>query len=241
MTPSGKSTRASASASTSASADKASAPRGGVVMLLPSTRDPRMVEVHLCPSAKADKGKRLFVIPRTCCDELKLRSGMRWTAALSKRIQHAQDIQEARKIALQDLGRRSVSTARLRQRLIFKGCSTAVAERIVDELLQEGWLNDASSAQERARILSRGGRVSRALIMKRLQAEGFDTADATRACREALPADTDIAPLVESARIWARRGSSSSRIAGRLARRGFHEEIIRTVLKRAGCPLDDEE
>jgi regulatory protein len=197
----------------------------------PTGDDPNVVEVRA-------GGRRRAVLPRTRAEELGLEEGARWTPALAARVDTVAARELAREAAFAMLARSNRARAALEAALVARGHDPAAARDALDTLAGDGWLDDRAFAADRAAALQRRGPLAADAIAARLEAEGVRPRDAAAAARDATDADPRPA-LAAECRAARRAGVTPTRLAGRLARRGFDPDTIREVLASAGYPLDD--
>jgi regulatory protein len=185
-------------------------------------------------------------IAAAAAEDLGLEAGRAWTKTLAERVERHRLLDQARRVALQCLGRRAMSTSALRARLIARTGSEFAANTVVDEFIRDGWLDDHASAVDYAASLLRASPAAASYLAQRLEARGIDAGTAARAAATAL-ADID---LDDAAATFIRRkaktmrslsaAARARRLAGLLARRGFDADAAMEVLRRAGVAPDDE-
>lgn len=147
-------------------------------------------------------------------------------------------IDKARAAALRLLKARDRTRTVLRRRLLDKGHEPAVVEAVLDRLEEVGLLDERASAERAvARELRKGAATAR-LLRQKLFTEGVSKEIAEQVIEDALR-DVDPEEAAEAeARVWVRkhpgldRTTAARRLMGRLARRGFDGEIVRTVVER---------
>jgi len=209
-----------------------------VTKLQPTKRDPNRVMIRV-------DGKVVATLRREVIDELGIAIDMVWDGAMAARVDTAVDADKARKYAMNALGRRALSTGELKDRIKRRGHSEAVADRVVEQMLAKGYLDDLAYARavirsERSRKPTGAMLLRNKLFKKRVDREIVD-----RAIAEA----EDQYNHIEAARELAERRLRTAamrkadpptrqrRLWGLLARRGFNVETIKAVL--AELPLDD--
>lgn len=206
------------------------APRS-ITEIRPLPSDPNLRSVRV-------DGRAVARLRASIVEELDLVVGQRWTAALAARVESKQREEKARKAALTMLGRRALSSGELLERLRGRGYDEATARAVVDQLTRDHWIDDAAYARSLAEELLRRRGASRPLIIERLRARSVDPCTAEAAADDVL-ADTD--PVHEALRLMKKKlaGSGTTspeakvrRISGLLARRGYDEDTIETVLRR---------
>jgi regulatory protein len=179
-------------------------------------------------------------------ERLGLHEGLEWTAKLARTVDEAVAGERARRAALTLLGRRARSTATLIDRLTAKGHDEATAQRVVQELVADGWMDDRAYAEALARELLAKAPATAKLIAHRLRQRGIDEQLAEAIAHEAV-AETDLhGTAVELARKRLRQmenippATAARRIAGILARRGFDEDAVRAALHAVGLSPEDD-
>lgn len=196
------------------------------------TRDPGLCRIHLSRRVigplRRDDAARLGIGP-----------GTRWTKPLAAKVALLVDAAEARRLALSWLGRGPRSAVTLRGRLLRRGIPEAAVDRALSELREDGWLDDARSAQERGRSLRRREPLSRAALDARLRGEGYG-AQARRAVLDSMDGD-DHQSATALARERLARGDAPGAVVRRLARRGFEVDIILAALRACGAAMDEDE
>jgi len=132
---------------------------------------------------------------------------------------------DALKTAFRLLGQRAHAEGELRRKLLARGCPRDEVERSVARLRELGYLDDAAFARELVarRERTRGSR----MIAAELAARGV-----TREVAEAAVAAVDHDAAVAAARALASRSPAVDRrrLAERLTRRGFAEDVVREAL-----------
>ncbi len=147
-------------------------------------------------------------------------------------------VEKARAAALRLLKARDRTRTVLRRRLLAKGHEPAAVGVVLDRLEEVGLLDERASAERAvARELRKGAATAR-LLQQRLFAEGVGREIASEVIEAALR-DVDPVEAAEAeARAWVRkhpgldRATAARRLMGRLTRRGFDGETVRTVAER---------
>ncbi len=206
-------------------------PEGTITALRVQEHDAQRVNMYL------DDAFALSVSLATIARE-RLYVGMHLDAATFARLEAAENVERAVRIALRAIEGRPRSVAEIRDRLQRKGCAPETIDAAIDRLQDSGLIDDAAFArfwienrqmcrprgrQALADELRRKG-VSAELIASALNATLADD-EATRAetlARAALPryaAITDYQTFVR-------------RLGGYLQRRGFSAETILPIIER---------
>jgi regulatory protein len=129
---------------------------------------------------------------------------------------------EALAVATRALARREHSRRSLRERLLRARVSTEEADKVVEELLRLGLLDDGRFARERARVLAERGKGDAAIRFE-LDREGVDDAEIEAALAALDPERERAAQLV------VRRGATPA-TARLLASRGFDEDVVAALV-----------
>ncbi len=182
-------------------------------------------------------GKTAATLRGSDVEDLKLQVGRRWTAALAERVQMAVATDKARRDAMRLLGQRSRSRKDLIDRLIMRGHVSMVAERIADEAVRDGWLDEQAFAADVIRGVTSRRPAGRRLVEEKLRARGVDEGVVEHAAADAAAGQDDRVAAMTLAR--RRLGTMNSvsppvalrRIAGLLSRRGFDEDTVQTTLE----------
>lgn len=188
--------------------------------------------------------KRFGPLRRDDAERLGLAPGRSWSRGLESRVTALVAVAEARRAALASLARAPASRERLEARLERRRHDAAAIRDALDQLDADGWLDEAGSANVRARSMARahGGAVARGALEARLEDEGYRR-DAGRAARDALGDASDLERAIQAATRATSKAPSRKRspaaLARDLARRGFDSDTIETALRRTGVRLDD--
>lgn len=192
----------------------------------PLPRDPGRVTVVV-------DGASMGALRRDLAERLGVREGERWTVKLERAVTEAVAEDGCRADALSRLGRRDMAAALLVERLSVKW-DPALAERVVQALTREGWLDDRAYARRRAELLQRRAPMAHDALQERLEAEGVATRTARAAAREGCAQDRMEAQVAA----WRARGRDAASVARALGRQGFDSDTILQALRKAGFPCD---
>ena len=177
-------------------------------------------------------------------DELKLRVGMFWTPALAARIDEAIALAKARAKALSILGRRPSTRGEIVARLSKAKFDDRVAQMVAEELVEQGWINEAQIATDSARAMSRRT-VDVEAITERLKSRRVAEDAAEVAAAQAVAQVDRIAMAASYVRqkLAGKRGKPGERdirrIMAGLARKGFDAEDAASAFRRHGIEVDD--
>lgn len=210
-----------------------------VTKLQPTRRDPNRVMIRV-------EGKVVATLPRQVIDELGISVDIEWTESIAGRVDVAVDSDKARKYAMNALGRRALSCGELADRIKRRGHSQIVADRVVEELLERGYLDDLAYARavirsERARKPAGPALLRAKLFKKRVGRSVIDRAIAK--------ADADYDEIGAAKALAERRLRTAAmqkadpetrkrRLWGLLARRGFNVDTIRAAMEQFDLDAD---
>jgi SOS response regulatory protein OraA/RecX len=131
--------------------------------------------------------------------------------------------------ALRQLRGRDRTESEVRQALGAKGFDQATIGLVLKTLAERRYVDDGRVAQRAVEVASKARPKGRELVEHELRARGIDEAEIERALAQAA----DDVELAESLFERHRKpGDSPARAAARLARQGFDEDTVRTVIER---------
>lgn len=176
---------------------------------------------------------------RDIIDELRLETGARWTPALASAVLEAVHRAEARRYALNALAVRSMSSGRLRTKMIARGTPKEIAVVVVEELERSGLVDDRAMAEQIGRSALAQNPVGARVLEARLRRRDI-RASVARQVAEELTADRDAGAdadrvgrkKLRSLRPGLQDGVAERRLVAALARRGFPPPVCRDVAKR---------
>ena len=153
--------------------------------------------------------------------------------------------EKAKKQVLRWLRHGELSRARAGTRLQEKGFETLVIERVLDELVEAGVLDDARCAESLVNAWCRSGPMAARELERRLLERGIDACLAssisTAACSDEELEDA----LVLARKRLGRLGTLPRNVAARrlfedLARRGYEEDTARRTLDVLGLSPEED-
>ncbi len=177
---------------------------------------------------------------------LGLAAGRRWDDEIAAAVQHAVELQKARAEAFARLSRAASTRSELRERLQQRGHSPAVIDQALDELVADGWIDDEAAARQIGEAALRRGPQGSAALAARLRRRGVEAEAAANVAGDLL-ADHDV--LGDALKLARRQLKSMTgrdqrtqarRVAATLARRGYDEDIVMSVLEALGL-LDERD
>jgi len=138
------------------------------------------------------------------------------------------------------LARREYSRAELAARLTATGALRSEIDPVLDELERAGYLSDARFAS--AVVRQKSGGYSKRAIAHALREKGV----AAPAAKEALAALDGADELAQALALWQRRFGKApaderqkARQVRFLVSRGYATNVVFSVLRAAGAPVDD--
>lgn len=147
----------------------------------------------------------------------------------------------ARAIAYSFLARRDYAEAELRQRLLRRGVDETVAEQVLTELSDAGYVNDSRFASAWVAARGTGKGLGRRRLRQELRQKGISQDEGEAALAE-YDADTELATAIETAARRLRQYPPAAtadeaarqrhRLAQFLQRRGFDWETTKTAVNR---------
>ena len=179
-------------------------------------------------------------------EALDLSAGQAWTDALARTLEATLAMNKARRTAFNVLGRRAYSRGELVERLVRKGHDRTAARLVADEMVADGWLDDAEYARAVARGVLAQKPAAHRLLVQKLLARRIDRELAEQITHEILE-DVDLAgSALELARRRLRTMTGVSdatarrRLGAMLARRGFDADIVLGVLDDLELGFDND-
>ncbi|MCA9286858.1 MAG: regulatory protein RecX [Phycisphaerales bacterium] len=201
---------------------------------LPSDPNTRRVRV----------GRRTVArLPAPTIEALGLRIGQRWTLRLAERVDGAAAELAAHREAMRLLSRSAMSSSRLGERLTARGHAAPLVRRVLETLLEQGWLDDAAFADSVAASARRRGPIAPSVLAARLRERGVAPKVAQAAAERHGVSGTDEAAALVQKLLPRQRGTPlqiARRLAATLARRGFDDGTIAAALRRSDLPVDSD-
>jgi regulatory protein len=184
-------------------------------------------------------GRHVATLWARDAERLGLAVGGPWSSALASRVRELVEASAARDAALRLLGGRAMSRGELLERLGRRGHARAACAAALEQLIQDGWLDEASYARALCAELLRRQPAGEPFLVRRLTARHIDPDLARQAALEALAGRDPVEEAVRFGRARLppaslARAARARRLAGLLARRGFDEETVGTALDKLG-------
>lgn len=202
--------------------------------LSPSRRDPSKLIIHV-------NGKPVATLSRKQVEALGLEVETDWTEKLAAKVEDAIAFEAAFDQSMRMINRKRLSRAKVTAKLSERGHDEALVDRVIAKLLAIGAINDetlatdlvdeidrtrpAGPAMKRAKLAQRG--VNEEIIERVVEQSASPSSQLADARKLIASRSKAMAKLDETAR--------KRRLWDLLARRGFDEETIDTVLGGASC------
>ena len=133
--------------------------------------------------------------------------------------------------ALRLLRQRDRTAHEMREKLAQKGFGEAETDLALVTLQSAGYVDDSRVVDRAAEIALTQRPAGRLKLDQELRARGASEDDIERVCAEFdVPRETERAEKLLNKRI--KPGDSAEKSASFLARKGFEEEVVRTVIER---------
>ncbi|MDG2022054.1 MAG: regulatory protein RecX [Phycisphaerales bacterium] len=196
-------------------------------------------------------GIAVGVLPKAEIDLDQIVTGLRSDDPRVIAARRSIEIRTTRTRALDLLANRGHAAAELLEKLRKREVADEVAHAVIEELLEDGWLDDAAFARSRISDWRAAGR-SDADCRRRLSEAGISDALISSELLAVEPTEPATSPeqnAAQEALTRIRRSikgtdqASLRRIAARMSRRGFELDMIRAALRQCGLDesmLDDD-
>lgn len=189
-------------------------------------------------------GRTLATVRDTDVEQLGLKVGMPLTRQRMEAIDNIVALNKARRHAMSLLGRRAYSSAMLTERLEGRGHSPRVAQQVVDELIEDHWVDDELFGRDLVEQALSREPAGKSKLLQKLASQMISADVAERVVDEALQEVDGRQQALDFVQAKLKCSSTASgpavarRMAGFLARRGVDECIIEDVLQELGL-LED--
>jgi len=204
--------------------------------ITPSEEDPnfRVIFVNGAPE---------LTIPTSTVERLELDIQQPWTEELATQIASLTDIERASAMALQLVSRKSWGVQELAKRLVKRGIDPSIASQTVEQLNEDGWLDDFKYACARIREWTRTEPASRRWLQSKLRERNLSEDIASQAIDEELgdQSEQDAATFLARIRLSkigdVDEATSRRRVISALGRRGFSSDVGSEAIRRAQADL----
>ncbi|MBC8200885.1 MAG: regulatory protein RecX [Planctomycetes bacterium] len=203
-----------------------------ITSIEPSEKDPNARDIYV-------QGKFAMTVPCATIEELQLTVEQAWDDAATNAIETACAIASARQIALDLITRRTWGSGELRSRLVKRGSTQSVAEETVEQLVEDGWLDDHAFARALIRQWLRKEPAGRRWLAHKLREKEVDPNTAKRAIDEELGEQSeqyaaDLFAATRFAKISSDdEGATRKKIVSALTRKGFAIDVAAEAFRKA--------
>lgn len=209
-----------------------------VTALQPSPRNAALMVVRV--GVQGARGKVVTTLSAAAAARLGLAVGTPWTTSLEVFVRDEAEYERAMGDGMKLVNRRAVSVADMRAKLTTRGHAETVVERVVSRMQALGVLDDSKLARELVDYTKEKKPAGEALLRDKLARRGIDE----KAIEGAIESHRGGGDAVEEALSLARKKLAGSggldaatryrRAASVLARRGFDDDTIRSVMEKLG-------
>lgn len=110
-----------------------------ITSISPSKHNPNMRDIYV-------DEKLAMTLPASIILQLKIQINCEWTSETNKRIASIAETEKARRLATSLISRRMWGCDELKTRLIKRGIEQSIATTTIEQLVEDGWLNDLQYA-----------------------------------------------------------------------------------------------
>jgi SOS response regulatory protein OraA/RecX len=170
-------------------------------------------------------------------EAMKLTPETTWTESLAHQVESTLDHNAARRYLLKELGRRGLTSGHARTLLERRGHTAPTPDRVIDELIDDGWLDDHAAGESILAGILRKGPAAAAFLEMRLIDRGIPTATAASLAADATSDASEGEAAGRLSQILLPRYSrltpttAARRLAAALSRRGFSQETVSEIVE----------
>jgi regulatory protein len=203
-----------------------------ITAIEPSEKDPNYRDVYV-------QGKFAMTLPCATVEELQLTVKHPWDEETSIAVETLTAIEDARKTAIDLISRRSWGCCELITRLVKRGSDRKIAEQTIEQLTEDGWLNDLTYACALIRQWLRKEPAGRRWLQHKLREKEITQQIAALAIDEELRGHTeqdaaDAFAAVRLSKISSQDDASVRRkIMSALTRKGFASDVATEAFSKA--------
>jgi SOS response regulatory protein OraA/RecX len=199
-------------------------------------RDPNLVRLRV-------GRKNIGELPRRELETLSLRNDQPWTAKIEAAVNSTFQKLKCNTSAMRLLAVRPYFACELRDRLVSKGFDLPLSERTVQQLVADGWIDEARQAAQLADELRRRG-LSDTMIRRRMASKGLQPSLINSTVEGATGERRVELLALARQRLNAMKGiprlAAARRLFAYLSRRGHEGANIRAALKQLDLPVSEE-
>jgi regulatory protein len=202
-----------------------------ITAIEPSEDDPNFRDIFV-------QGKLAMRLPYSTVEELQLSVEQEWNEDTTGAIEFSSALEDARRIAIDLISRRSWGSNELITRLVKRGSDLTIAEQTVAQLSEDGWLDDHVFACALIRHWLRKEPAGRRWLQHKLHEKEITNEVAQSAIDEELAGITEQESAdAFAAKHFAKRSGDAEttrrKVMGALQRKGFAMDVATEAFKRA--------
>jgi len=202
-----------------------------ITAIEPTDNDPNMRDIYV-------QNKFAMSLSVSMIEELQLTVSKEWTDTLTNEVELQNDVEEARKIAIDLISRRMWGIGELETRLVKRGTDKTVARTTVEQLVEDGWLDDHAFACALIREWLRKEPAGRRWLQHKLYEKNISTEIAESALDEELEniSEQDSADAFAIKRLAKSSGDEESirrKVLSAMNRKGFKMDVATEAFRKA--------
>ena len=203
-----------------------------ITAIEPTDDDPNFRDIYV-------QGKLAFTLPCSTVEELQLAVEQPWDEETSNAVGAFKDIEDARRIAIDLISRRSWGCNELVTRLVKRGSDRAIAEQTIVQLTEDGWLDDQTYACALIRQWLQKEPAGRRWLQHKLREKEITHETALLAIEEELrgQSEQDAADAFATVRLSKVReqdeATTRRKVISALHRKGFSSEVATAAYSKA--------
>ena len=205
-----------------------------ITALTPSKRDPSKLIIHV-------SSKPVATLSRKQIELFGLDVESQWTESIAAKVTDALAFEAAFDQAMRMINRKRLSRAKVTEKLAERGHDEAIVDRVIAKLLAIGALNDETLATDLVEEIDRKRPAGPAMKRIKLAQRGVSEEIIERVVGQSASPSSQLADarklIASKSKAMAKLDETARkrRLWDLLARRGFDEETIDTVLGGAMC------
>ena len=203
-----------------------------ITAIEPSKKDPNYRDVYV-------QGKLAMTLPFTTIEELQLSVEQPWDDETAHAVDEACAVTTIRRMALDLISRRTWGSGELLTRLVKRGCARAAAKDTIEQLVEDGWLDDHAFACALIRQWLRKEPAGRRWLAHKLHEKEVEPQVANNAIDEELgqQSEQEAADLFASTRFAkissADEAVTRKKVIAALTRKGFAFDVAAEAFRKA--------
>lgn len=202
-----------------------------ITAIEPSGDDPNFRDIYV-------QGKLAMTLSFSMVETLKLTVQQEWNGDTTGEVEQCHALEDARKMAIELISRRTWGCNELKTRLIKRGTDSGIATLAIEQLIDDGWLDDHSFACALIRQWLRKEPAGRRWLIQKLYEKEIARDIAQGAIDEELAESTeqefaDGFALKRLAKTSGDEETVKRKVISALQRKGFASGVAFEAFKRA--------